>query len=247
MGKFVAYENDAVSPQLLQAIHEAASAALREAPVVQIRDEVLHPSWVDLECTGSLAGRLQHDALRDFAYAPPAMRKLAALMNGLLPSKERIRLVPYDTVNEKYPGGAVLKREMDNRAAASTDAPPKWTALVRLEWAESDPKRRTVYVARIAANGIAKVVAGDEVLYENDSLASEDLGILLAGVEKACQEEPQSGDGAGGLSVRIELLDPAGAVVKQHHDDRLPSFGKASPGTARAPLDQRSSEQIEPR
>jgi len=89
----VLYENDALPVDLLQAISQAADAALREKPFTRPGSNE-DGMFLRLDRLGAERRRVYHNELGEFWDAPPAMLKFAGLINGLLPPKERWPLAP---------------------------------------------------------------------------------------------------------------------------------------------------------
>jgi hypothetical protein len=89
--EIVVYETEALAHDQLQSIFKAADAALSEMPF-KSRGANEDGEFLILERTGSQAAKIVHGQLRGFRDAPPEMKKLVALINDLLPEKERIPL-----------------------------------------------------------------------------------------------------------------------------------------------------------
>jgi hypothetical protein len=87
----VVYQTESLPRDRLQAIFAAADAALSEKPFKR-RGANEDGEFLRLERTGSQAAKIAHSQLREFREAPPEMKKLVALINELLPERERIPL-----------------------------------------------------------------------------------------------------------------------------------------------------------
>ena len=84
----VVYETNKLDPERLQAIFNAADAALREKPFRR-RGANEDGDFV-LERTGWYPAKVSHNEMNSFADAPPAMQRLLELITELLPERERI-------------------------------------------------------------------------------------------------------------------------------------------------------------
>ena len=87
----VVLETQALDGDQLEALAEAANAALREPPFAR-RGANADGSFLRLERTDTQPARVFHSQMNDFASAPPAMQAVVRLMNQLLPEEERIPL-----------------------------------------------------------------------------------------------------------------------------------------------------------
>ena len=131
------------------------------------------------------------------------MLRLAALINGLLPAKERWPLAP------------------------------KGTIVVRLGRTGANKEWQLTHECRVSADGTAKLSVDGVSVYENDSVIPEELAVLWSAAKVACKGTPRDGGVEEGLSVSVEILNSKGAVVRQHRDDHLHHYGEASPGAVR--------------
>ena len=204
---FILYENDDLSPELVRAIAVAADAALKERPINQRTrgGEIFHPAYLELDRSGTAPLQVHHTKLETFSEAPPAMRQLFALIYSLLPMSERFEL------------GRHAETVFADRSATE-DALPEWAIQIRLGRSKSGGESKVTREARFAASGI---------------LAAPDKAILRGMVADVVKETPQNGGADEGVFVKIESLDASGQVVAEHHDDRLSSYGRASPATVR--------------